>query len=64
MRIFHRAKKETLLEKDNKNNNRPIKVVKEGEHSWRILYDESPEALNGTRKTMTLQDLLKSASKK
>jgi len=59
-----RNKNKDVLEKDNKNNNRPIKVVKEGEHSWRILYDESPEALDGTKKTMTLHDLLKPIVKK
>ena len=54
MGIIHRADKEHVLDDDK----RPVKVVKDGENSWHIEYDESPEALNGTKNTITTSDLL------
>ncbi|MGC8496363.1 MAG: hypothetical protein ACP5MX_04140 [Candidatus Micrarchaeia archaeon] len=54
MKLLHKKDKEHVLDDDK----RPVTVIKDGEHSWRIVYDESPEALNGTKKTMTMSELL------
>ncbi|MGC8537538.1 MAG: hypothetical protein ACP5MZ_00955 [Candidatus Micrarchaeia archaeon] len=54
MKLLHRGNKEHVLDDDK----RPVKVIKDSDNSWHIEYDESPEALNGTKRIITMSDIL------
>ncbi|MGC8496366.1 MAG: hypothetical protein ACP5MX_04155 [Candidatus Micrarchaeia archaeon] len=53
MKHFFKSNKEHVLDDDK----RPVKVIKDSDNSWHIEYDESPEALNGNKRILTISDI-------